>query len=147
MSEDIAENVPDAGRAYLASKYFCNGCAKSPLDPKDLANFIIVFWEGFDKKTGEPVIRDGVFDENNRVAILKACTSCGPKIKSLHRDYKLKPLSEMRHILLNDGPLKKMLCEIRGRIKPSWRFEIGWEMMLPLLEKMKADKIAKQRLH
>lgn len=139
MSEDFAADIPDAGRAHLVSQLHCHACGKLALDPKDLANFIIVFWSRLDPKSGEPVIHDGIFDEKGKIAVLKACTSCGPKIKKLHKTYhgRIRPSAIAA---LNDGPLKKMLLEIRPRIKESWHLEIGWEILLPILQAMKADK-------
>lgn len=144
MNDDIAAHIPDAGRAQLVSNLHCHACTKVALNQKDLGNFIIAFWSGFDDKTGEPVIRDGVFDENKRLAILKACTSCGPKIKKLHQRYSFSGFGQLNH--LNDGPLKKMLSEIWPRRKHSWRLEIGWEILLPIMQQEKQRKLAQPRM-
>lgn len=138
MSEDFSADIPDAGRAHLVSKSHCMACLKTTLNPSELANFLIVFWDRFDDKTGEPMIRDGVFDEKGKIAVLKACSSCGPKIKKLHKHYKFGKPNQIA--VLNDGPLKKMLSEIWPRRKASWRLEIGWEILLPILQAMKRDK-------
>lgn len=135
---DIAADIPDAGRAHLVSSSHCHACLKAALNPKDLGNFIILFWSHFDPKSGEPVIHDGVFDENGKIAVLKACGSCGPKIKKLHKKYTYSRMNQLAH--LNDGPLKKMLSEIWPRRKAEWKLEIGWEILLPILTAMKADR-------
>lgn len=135
---DIAADVPDAPNAHLVSQAHCHACLKVALNPKDLANFIIIFWDRFDSKSGEPMIRDGIFDEKGKIAVLKACGSCGPKIKKFHSRYKYARMNQLRG--LNDGPLKRMLEEIWPRRKSSWRLEIGWEILLPILMAMKQDK-------
>ncbi len=139
MENDFAADIPDASRAHLVSDLHCHSCGKLVLTFKELANFIILFWDGFDNKTGEPLIRDGVFDEKGKIAVLKSCAACGPKIKRLHKNYAGR-LRAGAIAALNDGPLKKMLQEIRPRIKQSWRLEIGWEILLPILQAMKKDK-------
>lgn len=139
MNEDFAGDVPDAGRAHLVSNLHCHSCGKAVVETRDLANFIIVFWSKPDPKTGEPIIHDGVFDEKGKIAVLKACSSCGPKIKKLHKNYK-DGLRSSAISTLNDGPLKKMLLEIKPRVRPSWKLEIGWQILLPILTAMKKDK-------
>lgn len=139
MSQDFAAPMEDAGRAHLVSTAHCMACLKSTVNAKELANFIIVFWSKPDPKTGEPMIHDGVFDEKGKIAVLKACSSCGPKIKKLHKNYK-DGLRSSAIATLNDGPLKKMLNEIRPRIRNSWKLEIGWQILLPILTAMKKDK-------
>ena len=138
MPNDIATQVDDAAKAHLVSKDHCNSCNKLVLNPKELANFIILFWDKFDDKTGEPIVRDAVFDEKGTIAVLKACVSCGQKIKKLHKRYTFSRSNQLAH--LNDGPLKKMLTEIWPRRQASWKFEIGWMILLPILQKLKANK-------
>ncbi len=138
-AEDFSADVSDAPRAHLVSSLHCHACLKVALDTKDLANFIILFWSRLDPKSGEPIIHDGIFDEKGKIAVLKACSSCGPKIKKLQKGYK-DGLRISAIKTLNDGPLQRMLMEIRPRIKSSWKLEIGWEILLPILQAMKKDK-------
>lgn len=141
MDEEIAE----PGRKFLHSAIHCASCSKLALDPQDMANFIICFWDKFDPKSGDPLIRDGIFDENARIAVLKACPDCGPKIKRLSLGYKFDKPNQLAP--LNDGPLKKMLAQIWPRRRSSWKLEIGWQIMIPLLQQMKEQTLSRQRMH
>jgi len=89
----------------------CNVCWKSAEHGDKFNPFVIAIVRGQaqNPQTGrmEPVIRDGVFDANGKLALLKACPSCGPKVK---RFLDTKDLE-----VLPDGHFKKMMGEIAAR--------------------------------
>lgn len=82
MSQDEVLDIVDPGNAHLVSTVHCYACAKPALELQDMANFIIAFYAGCNTQ-GEPIIRDGVFNDTGKLAILKCCPYCGPKIKAV----------------------------------------------------------------
>lgn len=128
-------------KKFLSTGRHCTGCDKLAL-AGELSLFVIAFWSGADPKTGEPIIRDGIFDDQGKLALLRACPACGPWIVKLHKEYAWAKLGD--HLAtLRDGPLKKMLRQIWPRRRPDWRLEIGWQMLVPLMAGVRDSKLRK----
>ncbi len=140
MSDDKVMDIQDPSHAHLVRTVNCYSCAKPALALKDMANFIVAFYMGADKN-GEPIIRDGVFTDDGRLAILKTCPSCGPKIKNLAKKFCLRTIRD-----LPDGPLRRMLNEIWPRRRPGWKLEIGWQILVPMMAEIRDAKIAQSRM-
>lgn len=138
--ENPLDEAPPEPQTYLGTEIHCIGCGKNA-PKRDLGLFVILFWSGNDPQTGEPIVRDGVFDEKGNVALLRACPGCGPKVLKLHKEYTFEKMGQLWQ--LNDGPLKKMLSEIWPRRKKDWKFEIGWQIMLPLMMKARDARMSK----
>lgn len=139
-ASDEVMHIEDPGSAHLVRTVNCYACAKAALDLKDMANFIVAFYMGADS-AGEPIIRDGVFTEDGKLAILKTCPSCGPKIKMVAKKFCLRTIRD-----LPDGPLRRMLNEVWPRRRPGWKLEIGWQLLVPMMAGIMDNKIAQARM-
>lgn len=118
-------------KRWLDSKHHCSGCNKTALGLDKFVAFVFVFWKGQDEKTKEPIIRDGIFTNDGKIAILRSCPACGPKIKEFRERWKEADALS----LLPVGPLRQMASQIMGRKRADWNLEIGWQIFLTLYGK------------
>lgn len=71
--------------------------------------FAVFRGEARNPETGryEPIVRDGIFDQNGKLALLKACPTCAPKV--------LRVLDKQDPAELPRGQFRTLVEEIAAR--------------------------------
>lgn len=105
--------VEEQGHSAPPVRYdVCSVCEKSAeRHTERFAPFVVAIARGtaINPKTGipEPIVRDGMFDANGKLALLKACPNCAPKV--------LRFLDQKSTMHLPNGRFKDLCKQIEAR--------------------------------
>ena len=109
INPDTFEPISTDAPAIEFERPLCSLCLRGQCHDERFGMFIIAIVRGVDPVTNEPMVRDGIFDHNGKLAKLLTCPQCLPKLVAFrqHNDPKRLP----------KGPIRK-LCEEIWRRQP-----------------------------